>query len=123
MKKIHVGFQFIMLLPVAAAAAGVVLASSGVIFIGIILSLGGAAAAGWWYLYFKRLDYADDGSEIFIHSGVFIKKTKRLSKNNILWTNGVRLFGCPVLTVLHTGGGSIVVFADAGLSEKRGESE
>ncbi len=117
MKKLWTGFQIIMLLPVTAVSAGVVLASSGLSIMGMVLIFGGAAAAGWWYLYFKKLDYVDNSREIHIHSGVFIKKNKCLCKENILWTNGVRLFGSPVLTVLHTGGGSVVIFAEAEFSE------
>ena len=110
MKKLWTGFQIIMLLPVTAVSAGVVLASSGLSIMGMVLIFGGAGAAGWWYLYFKKLYYVDNSREIHVHSGVFIKKNKCLCKENILWTNGVRLFGSPVLTVLHTGGGSVVIF-------------
>ena len=117
MKKLWTGFQIIMLFPVTAVSAGVVFASSGLSIMGMVLIFGGAAAAGWWYLYFKKLDYVDNGREIQIQSGVFIKKRKRLCKESVLWTNGVRLFGSPVLTVLHTGGGSVVIFAEAELSE------
>lgn len=117
MKKIWTGFRLVMLLPIAAAAAGIVFISGNLIFMGLVLVFGGAVAAGWWYLYFKKLDYVDNGREIHIRSGVLIKKNRRLCKKNILWTNGVRLFGSPVLTVLHTGGGSMVVFAEAEFSE------
>lgn len=119
MKKTPAGFRAVMLLPVSAAAAGIALTSAGMAFVGIILGVGGAAAAGWWYLYFIRLDYYDDGIEILIRSGVIIRKTKRMLKNDILWTNRIRLFGSPVLTVLHTGGGSVVIFAEPMITDNQ----
>lgn len=111
MRKLWMGFWLIMVIPALAAAAGVVLASS-LPLAGTLLILAGALAASWWYMYFKRLGYADSESEIVIVSGVLIRKSKRLVKRNILWTNCVRLFDKPIVTVLHTGGGSVVVFLE-----------
>lgn len=116
MKKIWTGFALVMILPAAAAAAGVILATGGLI-LGIIFFLAGAAAAGWWYMYFSGLEYADEGGEILIRCGVLFRKSMRLSKGSILWTNCVRLFGRPVISVLHTGGGSVTVFAEFELSD------
>ncbi len=112
MRKLWIGFRLVMIFPMLTATAGAALAVFFPI-VGVLLILSGALAAYWWYMYFKQLDYADKGNEILIHSGVLIKKSKRLAKSNILWTNCVRLFGKPVVTVLHTGGGSVVVFAEA----------
>lgn len=116
MKKLWTGFALVMILPAAAAAAGVILAPAGLIA-GIVLFLAGTAAGGWWYMYFRGLEYADEGSEILIRGGVLIRKSKCLSKCSILWTNCVRLFGRPVISVLHTGGGSVTVFAEFELSD------
>lgn len=121
MKKLWTGFALVMILPATAAAAGVVLAPAGLI-LGIILFLAGAAAAGWWYMYFRELEYADEGGEILIRGGVLFKKSKRLNKGSILWTNCVRLFGRPIISVLHTGGGSVTVFAEFELSDPDGQA-
>lgn len=111
MRKLWTGFWIIMVIPALASAAGAVLAPLFPLA-GALLILSGALAAGWWYMYFRRLGYADSGSEIVIGSGVLIRKSKRLVKSNILWTNCVSLFGKTIVTVLHTGGGSMVVFAE-----------
>ncbi len=114
MRKLWTGFWLAMIIPVLVTAAGVALAALFPLA-GVLLVFTGALASGWWYMYFKRLDYVDNESEILIGAGVLIKKSKRLDKSNILWTNCVRLFGKPVVTVLHTGGGSVVVFSETEL--------
>lgn len=98
-----------MTLPAAVLAAGTALALSGAALSGAVSIAAGASSAVWWYFYFKNLGYADNGAELVIYSGIFIKKAKRLRKSDILWTNSVTLFKAPVLTVLHTGGGSVTV--------------
>ncbi len=96
-----------------------------VIFSGLFLLLGdffvGLAAiilyglfTLWWGLYYNSLEYIADKNTISINRGVIFKRSIILKTENILWKMRLSIPICKnsALTVLHTAGGTLVIFCD-----------
>ena len=83
----------------------------------LILPLLSVPVAVAWIAAFCRfcsIKYEVFDKEIQITAGVVIKSEKRLELRGILWRSRIKLCGA-VLTVLHTSGGVVFLFADCNL--------
>lgn len=82
-----------------------ILISSGAAF--IILSV-------LWLLYYYRLEYSRQNGRLIISSGIIFRKHRTLPPENILWEMRLTspLFHGSAMVVLHTSGGSVVIFGD-----------
>lgn len=66
----------------------------------------------WWALYYYKLEYTQGETTISIKSGIFFKRERKLRHDDILWTMALKIpiNKGDILTLLHTAGGSIVIF-------------
>lgn len=67
-----------------------------------------------WWLYYHSLEYTYSNNNIVINSGVIFRRKKILPPENILWKMGLSspLIRGDFVTVLHTSGGSIILFCE-----------
>lgn len=112
MKKQWSGFWAIM-----AAAFVLTTLSWTYCLIGAAVTVGYVIFAVWWWLYFRRIRYCMRNGEINIESGVVFRKTRSIPISSVLWTNRItlrlpRVRETIMATILHTGGGSTVLFAN-----------
>lgn len=112
MKKLWAGFGFISAMIALAAGAGIFLTLSGAAVLGIIISAAAVTAEIWFLMYFGSIRYIRRGGDIFVKSGVLFGKLRHIPADGILWTNSVSLCRIPLATILHTGGGSVILFAE-----------
>ena len=84
---------------------------------GGFLPVAGAAAlllSVYWLGYYNSLKYSLSGGEISMTSGILFRKRRIIPTSSILWEMRLTspLFHGCAMAVLHTSGGSAVIFAD-----------
>ena len=94
--------------------------AAGIVFAAVSLAAPAAALAAfalftlWWTLYFRGSSYKVSGGSLVVSSGVFFRKTRTIPLISVLRTTRLTtpFLKSALLTVIHTAGGSSVIFAD-----------
>ena len=76
--------------------------------------LGAVSVLAWGYslLHFRSIRYETENGDIKITVGIFIKSTKIIRKNSILYESRIALGGRVLCLMIHTAGGKVTLFCD-----------
>ena len=100
---------FYVILGLIAAICAVIY----VLFTGIIRAAAvffGIIASAYWCFYFYSLRYELSENDLVAENGFFIRKTRRIALNEIVFESRIHIGKTVLVTVLRTAGGSLIVF-------------